>query len=70
MTYVVQQTSEIVKLTAPAKLSDLEDILWETHPALQTMEDMQVLVNGTSPFGDPSLKNEDEVDFIALMAGG
>ena len=70
MSLVIQQTSETVKIQSPAKLSDLENVLWKEHPALQTMESMQVLVNGIGASGDPDLKDGDEVVLISLMAGG
>jgi len=70
MTNFIEETNETIKLTSPAKLSDLENVLWKSHPALQTMESMQVLINGTGAYGNPNLKDEDNVDLIALMAGG
>ena len=70
MTDVIEESEETIKLQSPAKLSDLETILWRSHPALQTMVSMQVLINGTGAFGNPELKRSDEVVLIALMAGG
>ncbi|MGA2876910.1 MAG: hypothetical protein ABSE82_15430, partial [Nitrososphaerales archaeon] len=66
MSSVMQQSTETVKIQSPAKLSDLENILWKEHPVLQTMESMQVLVDGTGAYGDPDLRDGEQVVFIAL----
>lgn len=70
MSSIIQPSSETLNLQSPAKLSDLEDVAWKLHAALQTMYAMQVLVNGTAADGNPTLKSGDEVEFLALMAGG
>lgn len=71
MTSVIDTTSETLKLKSPAALSDLENLLWQLHPALQTLQWFQVLLNGAAaPAGNPGLNEGDVVVFLTRMGGG
>lgn len=70
MSNFIEKTSETVRIQSPAKLSNLEGILWKENPALQGMALMQVLINGTGVSGDPDLINGDNVVLIAPLVGG
>jgi molybdopterin converting factor small subunit len=70
MSSVIDTTSETIGLKSPATLADLENILWQLHPALQTLQWFQVLLNGTAAAGNPDLSNDDVVVFLTRMGGG
>jgi len=70
MTSVIDTTSETMQLNSPSTLADLENILWQLHPALQSMQWIQVLLNGTAAAGNPDLNDGDVVVFLTRMGGG
>ena len=70
MSEIIEQKSETLQIQSPAKLSDLENVLWKEHPGLQSEPSIKVLINGIGISGDPDLANEDEVTLIKLQVGG
>lgn len=70
MSSVIDTASETMQLNSPSTLADLENILWQLHPALQSMQWFQVLINGTAAAGNPNLNDGDVVVFLTRMGGG
>ncbi|HZW56554.1 MAG TPA: MoaD/ThiS family protein [Nitrososphaerales archaeon] len=62
---------EYYSLASPAYFDDLMSQVREKHVVLAPMlSTMQVVVNGNPVEGNPILNNNDEVDFIPILAGG
>lgn len=67
----VNVNSENVTMQPGSCLSELVAVLNEEHPALAKMgSTMQILLNGMAPYGNPILRDGDEIDFLPFSAGG
>ncbi|MGI0080370.1 MAG: MoaD/ThiS family protein [Nitrososphaerales archaeon] len=62
---------EYVTLSSPASLGDLLGEIKKRHPVLGPMlPTMQIVINGNPSQLNTQLMNNDEIDFIPVLAGG
>jgi len=68
----VNLSEEYFSIQSPASVRDLATAVMMRHPSIssQMMNTMLILVNGTPAKASTSLKDNDEVDLIPLVAGG
>ena len=68
----VNLSDEYFSIQSPASVHDLLTAVMMSHPSIspQMMSTMLILVNGTPSKTSATLKDEDEIDLIPLVAGG
>jgi molybdopterin converting factor small subunit len=64
-------SSENLMVPSGTLLNDLIAQIETAHPELLAMgPTMRVLLNGMAPYGNPAIRDGDELDFIPFSAGG
>ena len=66
----IEPNPEELQIKSPATLYALKRILWDRHPALQSVDTIQVFLNGNSVEGNPDLREGDKLVFLAQYPGG